>query len=285
MRSTRLLWQFVIASLVLLLFSTGPLTAAEKLPAVTHYHLRLKILPADQRLDATAEMVIVNYSSQAVSELPFLLYRLLDVKDVTLENGKPLTFSQSVVKFEDEPTLQANAIRVTLPAPLTPGSTISLTMHYGGAVLGYAEVMAYVRDRIDEQYSLLRQDSYAYPVLARPSFASTFAAGEHTFTYQIETTVPKGYVTACGRDSLQQHESGSSVFFDCFSHQANSRMDIAVAPFKLFDDSKASLRVYALPEDESAAANILAEMKRVIFLLSNFFRRGGTPRLHGHRNP
>ena len=260
-----------VAAILLLFASWGPLTAAEKLPGVTHYHLRLNIMPADQRLDATAEMVIVNSSAQAVSEIPFLLYRLLDVRDVLSENGKPLAFSQSVVKFEDEPTLQANAIRLTLPAPLTPGSTASLTMHYGGAVLGYAEVMAYVRDRIDEQYSLLRQDSYAYPVLARPSFSSAFAAGEHTFTYQIETTVPKGYVTACGGDSLQQHESGSSVFFDCFSRQANSRMDIAVAPFKVFDDSKASLRVYALPEDESAAANILAEMKRVISFYQTSF--------------
>lgn len=264
LRSTRLLWQFVIASLVLLLFSTGPLTAAEKLPGVTHYHLRLKILPADQRLDAMAEMVIVNSSSQAVSELPFLLYRLLDVRDVLSENGKPLAFSQSVVKFEDEPTLQVNSIKVILPKPLPPEATTRLTMRYAGAVLGYAEVMAYVRDRIDEQYSLLRQDSYAYPVLAHPSFASVFAAGENTFTYQIETSVPKGYVAACGGDALQQRESGSSILFDCFSRQANSRMDIAVAPFKVFDDSKASLRVYALPEDESAAANILAEMKRVI---------------------
>jgi hypothetical protein len=250
---------------------SGPLTAAEKLPGVTHYHLRLNIMPADQRLDATAEMVIVNSSSQAVSELPFLLYRLLDVRDVLSENGKPLAFSQSVVKFEDEPTLQANAIKVTLPASLLPGASTRLTVRYAGAVLGYAEVMAYVRDRIDEQYSLLRQDSYAYPVLARPSFSSAFAAGEHTFTYQIETTVPKGYVTACGGDSLQQHESGSSVFFDCFSRQANSRMDIAVAPFKVFDDSRASLRVYALPEDESAAANILAEMKRVISFYQTSF--------------
>ena len=171
LRSVRLLWQFAVAMLALLFAFPGPLTAAEKLPTVSHYHLRLRILPTDQRLDATADMVIVNSSDQAVSELPFVLYRLLDAKDVTSENGQPLAFSQGVVKFEDEPTLQANTIKVTLPTPIPPGATTILTMHYAGAVLGYTEVMAYVHDRIDEKYSLLRQDSYAYPVLARPSFS------------------------------------------------------------------------------------------------------------------
>ncbi|MEW6732519.1 MAG: hypothetical protein AB1489_14415 [Acidobacteriota bacterium] len=55
---------------------------------------------------------------------------------------------------------------------MPPGATIYLTISYSSSIYGYPEVWDYVKDRISEQYSLLRPDALAYPMLAQASYKS-----------------------------------------------------------------------------------------------------------------
>ncbi len=242
-----------------------------ELPSVTHYSLRLHLFPSEQRFEAEARMTIANNTKQPISEIPFLLYRLLDAQAVADESGSAIRFSQTIQKFKEVPTWQANLIRIELPKPLLASKSITVVMKYGGSVYGYPEVLPYVQDRIDEQYSLIRPDALAYPMLSLPSFPILLASYQSKFTFDIHATVPSGYVVVCGGRLIDSTSNDDSVTFKFESKGPVSRMFIAAAKFKVLSDNKEYLSVYYLPEDEQGAAYVLQEMKRVIKLYSSLF--------------
>lgn len=244
---------------------------ASDLPSVTHYSLRLHLFQSEQRFEAEVQMTITNKTQRSFSEIPFLLYRLLDAQAVTDESGSAVRFRQSIQKFKEVPTWQANLIHIELPEPLHPSKSITITMKYSGSVYGYPEVMQYVRDRIDEVYSLIRPDAFAYPMLSLPSFPVLLASYQSKFTFDIQATVPSGYVVACGGRLISSTSKGDSVIFAFEGKGPVSRMDIAIARFKTLSDDSHNLSVYFLPEDEQGASDVLHEMKRVIELYSSLF--------------
>jgi SAM-dependent methyltransferase len=229
----------------------------EALPTVSHYDLTFRLRLKENRLEAESLVEVHNNSRRPVAELPFILYRLFDVLDVTDEKGAALPFSQDVVKFSDETSLQINLVSVRLDPPLSPEKARSVRLRYAGALWGYPEVMAYVRDRIDENYSLLRPDSLAYPVLARASFQSLVAAHRSRFTYRVEAEVPAGYVVASGGRPVETKVKGSALISVFESHRPTWRIDVAASKFRTAEDSRRGIRVFALPEDEGEAARIL----------------------------
>ncbi len=71
--------------------------------------------------------------------------------------------------MSDDKKWQVNSLTLTLREPIAPGGTTRITVNYSGWIFGYREVMGYVSDRIGEDYTLLRPDALAYPMLAEPS--------------------------------------------------------------------------------------------------------------------
>ena len=245
------------------------------LPAVSRYELRFTLLLKENRLKAESLMKVRNDSREPVSEIPFLLYRLFDVLEVTDDMGIALPFKQTVVKFSDENSLQVNFVSVRLSEPLAPGKTAAVRLKYAGALWGYPEVMAYVRDRIDENYSLLRPDSLAYPVLAEASFQSFVAAFRLGFTYQVQTEVPAGYVVACGGKHVETKRTANTTAFVFESYRPTWRIDIAAAKFKVTEDAGRKIRVFAIPEDEGEGRRILEAAQKSFRFYSGLFGEVG----------
>jgi aminopeptidase N len=133
--------------------------------------------------------------------------------------------------------------------------------------------MAYVNDRVNEKYSLLRPDALAYPMLAQATQESLFKAyGFDTpFTYGLTVTVPAGYVVACGgsQESVSTKEDMTTFVFK--SKVPTYRMDIAAAKFKQLNDGGKKLSVYFLPEDEKNAAAVLDGAGKAVTLYSTMF--------------
>lgn len=252
--------------------------SASDLPAVTHYGLDIRFQLREQRLSAVAYLTIRNGTKRPFTDVPFLLYRLLTVEGVRNHDGRPLDFKQDVIQLSDEPSLQARAVTVVLPSPLLPDDSLSFIMQYGGFMFGYPEVMAYVRDRIDEEYSLLRPDAFAYPVLAEPSFASAIAANDTKFTYEVTATVPRPYRVACGGELTDTHLTVDSATFFFRSKIPTWRIDIAAAKFSLLENPEAKLAVYHLPEDSTGARRVLDAARDVIGLFSGMFGKPKTYR-------
>jgi hypothetical protein len=219
-----------------------------------------------------------NTTSRPIPEIPFLLYRLFDVAEVSNEKGAALPFTQTVVKFADEKSLQANLVSVRLEAELPPGRDTRVRIKYEGTLWGYPEVMAYVKDRIDENYSLLRPDALAYPILAGASFRSLMAAFRSAFTYRVQAEVPAGYLVACGGRLLEPEKKAESTVFRFESFAPTWRVDVAAARFKVIQDQGAGIRIYAIPEDEGEARRILEAARRSFrFFLEKFGEIGDLP--------
>ena len=242
-----------------------PVAAGGNLPKVTRYELRVRINPADENLTASAQITLSNPSSTPQREIPFLLYRLLAVDAVQDEKGAALSYRQAVVAMSDEKKWQVNSLTLTLREPIAPGGTTRITVNYSGWIFGYHEVMGYVSDHIGEDYALLRPDALAYPMLAEPSSPSLSAAYDSVFTYELQITVPSGTIVACGGVPEKTSLDGAGTeTFRFASRVPTWRMDIAAAKFRKLTNDEGNLVVYALPDDEAGAGNILREVKNVI---------------------
>lgn len=244
------------------------------LSGVTHYGLDVQFLLTDNRVKVDAALTIRNATGTSQTEIPLLLYRLLYVQRITDGSGGPLQFEQNVVQLSDEPSLQIRAVVVKLSRALLPNDTLDLKISYEGFIFGYPEVMAYVKDRVDENYSLLRPDALAYPILAQASFSSILAAYDTKFTYNIRATVPKGYTAVCGGGLISSLPVGlDSTAFVFRSKVPTWRIDLAVARFSLLADSANDLLVCYVPDDSSGARRVLAASREVIKFYSGMFGR------------
>lgn len=250
---------------------------SSELPAVVRYDINVRFDLKERRVNVAATLTIRNISDKPQAELPFILYRLLSVEAVTDSAGRAFSFSQKIAPFKDEPSLQANAITVQLPTPLLPNDSMRATLRYSGFIFGYPEVMAYVQDRIDEEYSLLRPDAFAFPALALPSFSSTLAASRTKFSYTVAATVPPGYTAACGGALVDSTSSADSSIFVYRSKLATWRIDLAVAPFEVIRSATDNITVFSLPADSAGAMSVLgASRDAVRFYTGNF----GVPALY-----
>ena len=261
---------YALPALIAFLFVPSAVLAGD-LPSITDYQLDIRFALKEQRVDMTAKLTITNTTSQAQSKLPFLLYRLFTVERVTGSAGSAIGFTQDVVLMKDEPSWQVTQLVVNLPSPLKPGDTTRITVAYGGYLFGYPEVMAYVKDHIDEQYSLIRPDALAYPMLADPSFANLFAAYRSKFTYQVSATVPPGYRAACGGELLDSHTYQDRSTFVFRSKIPTWRIDVAVAQFALEGSADDNLEIYYLPEDSTGARRILKASRDAVEFYTTMF--------------
>ncbi len=248
--------------------SQAPPREGGELPFVTHYGLRFQLFPKDNTLSADASMTVRNTTAEALSEVPFILYRLFDIEEVADGKGNPLSADLAVVKFSDEKSLQVHSVSVRLGRFLPPGESAVVRLKYAGPLWGYSEVMRYVKDRIDEEYSLLRPDALAYPLLARPSFESLVRTYGSVYTYRVEVAVPDGFIVACGGRPVETvHRDGTTAFsFESF--RPSRRLDLASAKFKVVEDKAARIRIYVIPGDEAEAPRILEAAKKTFLLFT-----------------
>lgn len=227
-------------SIPVLFLIVGAGFAAEA-PQATHYRLQINIVPGEERMSGTAQITLANTTDKDLREIHFLLYRLLTVDGAENERGAPLSYRPKVVSVSDEKNWQVNSASVRLRKRLRRGDTTRITLKYSGAIFGYREVMGYVRDHIGEDYSLLRQDALAYPVLAEPSFASMVATSDTKFDYEMEVTVPRGMIVACGGVLRGTSTNGTTETFRFVSAEPTWRIDIAAAKFKMLKNSAGNL--------------------------------------------
>ena len=246
---------------------------AGELPSITRYRLDIRFLLQDQRITTRAGLTIRNHTGAPHESLPFLLYRLLEVQRVSDTEGRPVDFTQKVIQLSDQPSLQAREVIVHLPSILKPGDSVNLDIEYSGYIFGYPEVMAYVNDRIDETYSLLRPDAISYPIIADGSFAGLLAAYNNKFTFDLSATVPRGYLAACGGHLVNRRESADSTTFEYSSRLATWRIDLAVAKFAVLSDPGNRILIYYLTGDSAGARRVLAASSDVVRLYTTMFGR------------
>ena len=238
--------------------------------APTHYDVGFEVDYDAEVLRGTARIRLQNQSTASVREASLLLYRLLRVKAVRDDQGMALAFSQTVVAFEDFAQRQVNQLLVTLPDPLAPGARTVIEIQYEGHLLGYAETgERYIQDRIDPAFTILRDDSYAYPRPGVPSSAVNRSVPEASYTYSARITVPLELTVANGGRLEGIDTLGKAVTFRYSSLKPSWRMDFAIA--KYTELTSGPIRVYHLPGDEVGAAGVARAAEQALGLYTQWF--------------
>ena len=254
--------------------SAPPAAAAERpLPAATHYSLIYRIFPDEERLEGRVEVTVDNRTAEAIDAVPFLLYRLLDVQRVSDENGTPLEFVTDIVRDADDSNLQVNLVTVGLREALLPGASARITLKFAGSIHGYREVWGYVRDTISEEYTLLREDTFAYPLVSWATAESRYL--DRRFTYDLEVSVPRGYVVAAGGRRTGERVEGEREVVAYVSKVPVWRLDVAVARFSTRTNDDGTLAVYVLPGHEKGADRVLTAMEQSAELYGRLFGARG----------
>lgn len=239
------------------------------------YELDLLVDFKEERIDGRASVSLRNAGEASVTEASFLLYRLMTVKAVKDAAGLATPFRQSVVAFEDWPRRQVNHVVVSLGQPLAPGESTQVAIEYGGYLAGYVETGSrYIRDRIDETFTIIREDAEAYPTVRVPSFRANRAAGLPEFDYLARVTVPATHVVANGGVLVDKTLRDEQVTYAYRNARPYWRMDFAIARYGKHEIP--GFRVFFLPEDAAGAERVLKAATDSIALYSEWFgpRRG-----------
>lgn len=237
----------------------------------TRYVLTVRIDYEERRLEGTARITLRNFSNGPVSEVPLLLYRLMEVRAAEV-NGTAARWTQRVVAFSDFSTLQATHARITLPAPLLPGGTVDLQVRYDGHLLGYAETgMAYVRDHIEPSFTILRDDALAFPRIGYPSVAVNRRAPFPSYDYLARITVPESLVVVNGGRLMERTAATGWATYVYRSVKPSWRMDFAIGDYAVIEEGP--IRVAYLRRDSVGAKRVAASARRSHDLFTQWFGR------------
>ena len=246
-------------TLLILIFSICALAssiAQTKFPLETkNYHLELSFDFEEGILNGVAKITISNQSDSNVPEIPLLLYRLMNVSSITDQSGSNISFSQNVVQFSDFEKLQVNYI--TIQQNLLPHETKTITLQYKGYLLGYSETgMKYITDKISPEFTLIREDSYAYPSLGQPSISLLQqVVSSSNYNYTLKVIVPDSLVVVNGGILESKNpEANNLISYQYKSKKPNWRIDIAIAAYKEIKNERLNVYYY---NDSIAAQNII----------------------------
>lgn len=261
---------FLVAGLILLpAFLRADLFSPIVLKPL-QYDLKIQIDFKQQRLNGNCLLTVQNVGEEAQREIPLELYRLMKVSAVTDRAGNPLVFQQRVQSYEDWEQLQVNYITAQLPEALPPGDSTSILIRYDGLLLGYTETgMRYVQDRIDPEFTIIRPDCRAYPMIGVPSWKTNRAAGLPEFDYRVQITVPETLVVANGGRLTVKSQNTDRVTWQFENIKPAWRIDLAIADYGVLNTGKN--RIYYFREDSLAAQNIAGSMNKTLNLYKEWF--------------
>ncbi len=256
-------------ALLFLILSAGAAGGQTVLRPV-HYDLAVQIDVEAETLAGTARIRVRNSSSAPAQEASLLLYRMLHANAVRDGRGAAMQFRQAVVSFTDFPVRQVNQVVVVLPRTLPPGGETVIEVGFDGRLRGYVETgELYIKDRIDAEFTILRDDAYAYPRPGVPSTAINRDGPMDAFTYSARITVPIGLVVANGGRRVGVDTTGRAVTYGFTSLKPSWRMDFAIAQYG--EVLAGPFRVYHLPSDSEGAARVAAAAERALGLYTAWF--------------
>lgn len=253
--------------LLSLLFILTRLCAQNFPLIINSYDLTLSFDFNNEILLGTCKIEVKNTSDTTVSEVPLLLYRLMKVESATNDKGQNVSFSQTVVAFDDFSQLQVNYI--VLKEVINPHESKTIILSYSGHLLGYTETgMRYITDRISPDFTLIRNDAYAYPLLCKPSIQFLRQNSAHNFDYNLHITVPESLAVANGGVLLSKKTANRETTYSYKSKNPSQRIDIAVAPYKTIESDLINVFYY---KDSLAAVSLADYGAKTILLYERWW--------------
>ena len=221
-------------------------------------------------LAGAAGYLLENWGSAPATCANLLLNRLFNVTAVVDSAGRPLRFSQRVAVFDDDSSLQVLLLSVRLPRPVAGGRRIRLRVEYHGHLVGYTETGAlYIRDRIDRDFTILREDAYAFPVPGTLSWQLNRKIPLVDFAFHARIQVPADLTVATGGDLLSAKRVGDRAVFEYRSRRPVPFLNVAIAPYLQLVHGPLHLSYF--PQDSAGARRVADGVGRCLQLFAGWF--------------
>ena len=263
---------FVKIVVILLLIQTNTIsqTNEKPLPKTVEYRLDLKIDYKLEKLFCHCDLTLLNASNQPLEQIPLLLYRLLTIKSVKNKNDKDIPFTQKVLSIAGWEKVQVNVITISLNSRINPGERRTIHLEYEGHILGYVETgWRYVKDHIDEEFTIMRTDGFGYPIVGYPTENDMMAIVKERYHYFLDVAVPDGLIVANGGQLIKKKKHDGVTTFSYKSIKPSWRIDIAIADFRVLE--KIDSKVFYFLQDSVGARNIMQAMGRSLTLYTEWF--------------
>lgn len=221
-------------------------------------------------VDGTATLVLRNTGQDPIPVVPLQVGRLMTVTGVEDADGRQIPFHQDVVQFSDWKRFQVNQIDVILRQALLPGEEQTVTVEYGGVLVGYTETgMQYVRDRVDRDFTILRTDALAFPSVGVPSIAGLRALPRADFDFSARITVPSDLIVAAAVPPNSRHEVDGETTWIFQGDQPVPFVNIAIAPFHTL--SAEGVRIFHFAADAEGAGRLSEQVRGTMAQYSSWF--------------
>jgi hypothetical protein len=243
---------------------------AEPMPLLTRLDLAVSVDYETGRIAGTAALTLENTSPTELTRVPLLLNRLMQVESVRDGGGRELLLRQRVTTYDEAPMFQVTAAEVDLAQPLPPGQTVRLDVSYGGHLVGYTETgMRYTRDRVQREFTILREDVYAFPSVGTTSARANRLAPRGLFDFEVTATVPEDLVVATGGEPVGRSVENGLATWRFRSRDPAPFMVVVIAPYRVAEAD--GLRVYYFPEDADGAEMVLEAAQRAAARFGEIF--------------
>ena len=234
------------------------------------YFLDIDVDYEKELVYGTCMVTVKNTSDTPTRHIPFLLYRLHNVKSVKDGNSQVVDYKQSLTPMKGWEAIEVNFLDISLEEDMQPGEIRSISIEYSGQLKGYAEQgWRYVKDHIDRNFTMMRYDGYGYPVLSLPDDRIMYQIANFRFDYTIKITVPKGLLVANGGKLIGKEERASTICFSYSSIKPSWRMDIAIADYGMLENDENT--VFYFKQDIDGADYVMNAMEKSIETYNAWF--------------
>lgn len=236
------------------------------------YQLDILVDYEEKTLISSCKLTIRNNSGKSISSIPFIIYRLLNILSVKNSENTSLTFEQRVTSFEDWAPYQVNAFSVNLNKSLADGDSTILSIDYKGHLLGYAETgLKYVKDQINKEFTIIRPDCLAYPIIGEPKFSTLKSTLNESFSYTTSVKVPTPLIVVNGGKLIYKEINDDYSTFVHTSHNRTWRIDIAISNYLTQTDGQIHTHFF-----EKDSIEGLKVHKHILNAMNLFSKKWGT---------
>ena len=257
--------------MLILLFTNGFARSEQSgTPEPVDYDLEVKVDYDSSRIYGKCSITLKNPTDRPITEIPILLYRLLEIRSVQAGDGTELPFEQKVVPLEGWDEIKVNHAAIELREPLKPREERLVNMEYDGSLQGYAgEGWGYVKDHVDREFTMIRQDGFGYPVVCHPEISKMKLFISRGYAYRLKIDVPEDLVVANGGELVDKKAANGRKTYVYKNLLPAWRMDIAVGKYAEMECG--SYGIFYFPEDSAGAQSVGKAMGDALELYGNWF--------------
>jgi aminopeptidase N len=132
-----------------------------------------------------------------------------------------------------------------------------------------------VRDHVSREFTILREDAFAFPVVGTPSAAARRAAPRPGFTFDVRVTVPRGLVVAAGGEDEGRTSNAEKTTYRFGSRVPVPFLNVAIAAYDVTE--RDGVRLYAFHEDAEGARRVLERVGAAVKLLGAWLGPPASP--------